>query len=143
MKCSRVFPAIGFALLAGLAAAQDAAPEKDVELRPAPDYFVEAVVASTTAQQIARACEALSLDPPRVQAMTGAVLQRLLDDGFDLERPDGGMKESQDKFAAEQVKFMAKHGLEGAISSEMICAAGTAEIEEGTAIGALLIAVPG
>ncbi len=115
----------------------------DVELRPAPDYFVEAVVASTTAQQIARACDTLSLDPPKVQNMTAEILRRLQDDGFDIERADGGMLESQEKFAAEQVKFMAKHDLQGIISSDMICAAGQIEIEEGTAIGGLLVAAPG
>lgn len=140
MRALRAVLGVSLAVLGGAPLAQGA---EEAELRPAPDYFVEAVVASTTAQQIARACEDLSLDPPKVQAMTAEVLQRLLDDGFDLERPDGGMTESQDKFASAQVAFMEKHGLEGTISNDMICAAGKAEMADKSAIGMLLIAVPG
>ena len=127
---------------AALGHAQQAEGEDDVELRPAPDYFVEAAVASTTAQQIARACERLSLDPPKVQAMTAEVLLRLQADKFDIERADGGMLESAEKFSAAQMAFLEKHNLEGQITAEVICAAGKREMEEGTAIGRLLIAVP-
>ena len=76
MRLSEAVLGAGLVVFGGAAVAQQAADE-DVALRPAPDYFVEAVVASTTAQQIARACEALSLDPPKVQKMTADVLQRL------------------------------------------------------------------
>ena len=124
---------------AGAAMAQEQEPADDPELRPAPDYFVAAVVASTTAQQLAVSCDTLSLDPPKVQTLTANVLEKLDEDGFDISRADGGMLAPDDRFELLQQAFMLKHDLTGVITSEMVCAAGLAEIAEDTPIGRLLV----
>ena len=126
-------------LIAGPALAQDAAEE--VELKPAPDYFVETVVATTTAQQLALSCRALSLNPPVVQQATSEILARLEEDGFDVERADGGMDDPSDRFTALQQAFLEKHGLSEGIDEASVCRAGLAEINEGTEIGGYLLVV--
>lgn len=126
-------------LIAGPALAQDAA--EAVELKPAPDYFVETVVATTTAQQLALSCAALSLNPPVVQQATSEVLSRLEADGFDVGRTDGGMDDPSDRFTALQQAFLQKHGLREGIDEASVCRAGMAEINEGSEIGSYLLVV--
>ncbi len=131
------FAAIG-ALTAAPAFAQD-----DVELRPAPEWFVEAVVAVTTAEQLARSCSTLSLEGQTVHEATTEVIVRLREAGFDTDRPDGGMEPSTEAFRAHQNAFLDKHGLSGEITEEMVCAAGRAEMAEGSKIGEYLMEMPG
>ena len=137
------FPAIAVVTLA--ATAQDATEPDEAEdavvLRPAPDYFVQTVVATTTAQQIARSCRTLSLNLATVQPATTALLQRLDSDGFDISRADAGMEEPTDRFTALQEAFLVKHGLSEGIGEDEVCAAGRAEIDEGTEIGTYLTVV--
>ena len=128
-------------LAASPAAAQDDAAE-EIELRPAPVYFIAATIASTTAQEVARGCPALSLDPPKVQALSERVLARLQEDGFDISRADGGMLPTAMAFSEAQQTFLLKHGLTGVITTDLVCAAGRAEIAEGTELGNLLVEVP-
>lgn len=123
-----------------LAALLVALPAGAQELRPAPGYFVTAVVEVMAAQQIANGCPALSLDVDAVREGTGALMDRLQSDGFDTSREDAGMLPSREAFAVEQQAFMDKHGfVEGEITSSNVCAAGRAEIAEGSAIGSYLV----
>ncbi len=131
-----------FAVIGILAAAPVFAQDAG-ELRPAPDWFVEAVVAVTTAEQLARSCAALSLEGQTVHEATTAVMVRLEEDGFDTARPDGGMEPSAEAFRERQEAFMDKHGLTGEITVAMVCAAGRAEIAEGSVIGGYLVEMPG
>ena len=102
---------------------------------------MDSVVASTAAQALAQACDTVSLDPPKMQAMTTDILQRLQEDGFDVSRPDAGMLPSNEKFAAQQKAFLQKHGLDTAPTAEKACAAALIEIAEGSGIGDLLVEV--
>ncbi len=120
---------------AGAATAQSA---EEADLRPAPDWFVAAVVNLTTAEQLVRSCPSLSLDGQAAQAHTAEVLARLDAEGFDTSRPDGGMAPSREAFVELQAAFVARHGLEGDVTEEMVCAAGRAEIADGTGIGGFL-----
>ena len=133
---SRRIPLIALAVaLPGLAAAQERV------LLPAPDYFIAAVVASTTAQELARACPTLSLNPPKLQEMTSNLLLQLEDDGFDIGRPDAGMESSEERFVERQQMFLHTHGLDKNPSTEKVCAAGLSEIASESDIGALLVEV--
>lgn len=134
---SKLLGLIAAGVFASSAAAQEAA-----EPRPAPEYFVASVVASTTAQALAQACPTISLDPPRLQAMTTSILQQLESDGFDVTRPDAGMLPTAEAFETRQQAFLQKHGLDTDPTPENACAAALAEIAEGSEIGGLLVEVP-
>lgn len=128
-------------LMTGPVLAQQAtAPDA---LRPAPDYYVNAIIDITIAQTLARSCTTISLDPPKFEQLTDAVLAQLTDDGFDPDRPHEQMVDPGEQFAALQTAFMDKHALVEGIGEAEVCAASKAEIAEGTGIGNLLIEVPG
>lgn len=112
--------------------------QEQAELPPAPGYFIEAVVATTTAQQLIRYCQGIRLDIEAVQDATHQVMMRLNSDGFDISRPDGGMSGAQERIETAQKEFMLKHGLEGVITNEMVCAAARTEIADDTLVGSLL-----
>lgn len=114
---------------------------EEAALRPAPDWFVETVVAVTTAERLALSCARLSLEGQTVHEATTAVMVRLEEEGFDTTREDGGMQPSTDAFAALQAAFVAKHGLAGETTEELVCAAGFAEMAEGTEIGGYLMEI--
>lgn len=132
-----VVRALAYALiLAGPAAAQEDAPD----LPPAPDWFVEAVVDITTAQRIAHSCTALEVDIGLVQEVSNQTMARLMSEGYDISRDDGGMLPSREKFAQRQQAFMERHDLAATqITEDMVCAAGRAEMEDTTGIGRLLL----
>ena len=110
------------------------------EARPAPDYFLTAIVASTTAQSLAVMCPELSVDPAKAFKTSETVMERLLADGFDADDPVSDMAPADDALAARQDAFMQKHDLVGAPASKA-CDAGRAEMAEGSAIGQLLVEV--
>lgn len=108
------------------------------ELREMPDYFVDALVATSTAQAVALSCPKLSVNPIAVVQASDALLEQLQADGVDVADPSSSFLPGDDKLAAAQAAFMDKHTLEGA-GADAVCAAGRAEIDEGTAIGQLLV----
>lgn len=110
------------------------------ELRPAPDYFVGALIATEIAQAIAINCPVLSVNPKAAHIMSEDVLGWLEADGFDLADPTAGMQDANDRLNALQAMFMEKHQLAGA-NSDKVCAAGKLEMAAETDIGNLLVEV--
>jgi len=136
--------AVAASLSCGIAYAQDTTSADDADLRPAPDFFVDSLVAVTTAQQLARFCTDLSVDPEAVRVGTAEVIERLESDGFDTSRPDGGMLLPQEQIITMQDAFADKHGLsEDEVTEDIVCAAGRAEIAAGSTMGRYLVEVPG
>ncbi|MBM2576196.1 hypothetical protein JQC91_07750 [Jannaschia sp. Os4] len=120
-----------------------ATPAMAQEPAPSPDYFVEGVVASAAAQAVALACPTLSVDLGAAARLSEDVLARLTADGFDPQNLLARMEDPQPAIAALQDAFLARHGLAEGAPSEVACAAGRTELEEGSAIGALLLEVDG
>jgi hypothetical protein len=108
--------------------------------RPAPEYYLEALIDTTTAQQLALSCPTLSVDLAAMAEASGVVINRLEVDGFTMTAEQTGMTDSADALAARQDAFVAKHGLDTP-SPDLVCAAGKAEIAEGTKMGSFLIEV--
>lgn len=117
------------------------APALAEDAAPAPDYFVTTVMETSTAQQLAVSCPTLSVHLGRMAERTEAVLAQLTEEGFAPENLLARMEDPADRIAILQNLFMDKHGLKEDGSTTAVCAAGQAEIAEGTGIGALLIGV--
>jgi len=111
------------------------------ELRPAPDYFLDAIVATSTAQELARACPTVSIDPVVLGNASGDVLSQLEEDGFDVLADDLGMEDTGPGIKLRQDAFVAKHGLANGAETEAVCAAARSEMAEGTQIGTYLVEV--
>ena len=107
----------------------------------APDYFVDTVMATSVAQQLARACPKLSLNPQTVAKDSDDLMNQLASDGI--------MSPSQMPWAADanmriEIKvqaFLTEYGLD-APSEDKVCEAGLAEISAGSEIGRYLLEVP-
>ena len=125
------------------AAAALAAPAPAQERTPAPDYFVDATFAVSTAQAVARSCPTLSVDPAAAARATGDVLARLEADGFTPANLEARMADPSDAIAGLQRSFLDRHGLEDGAAETDVCAAGRAEIAGRTGVGALLVEVEG
>ena len=128
--------AISFAVVFCFASAVQAQ-----EARPAPDYFVDSVMATTTAQQLAVACPTLSFNIIAASRATGPVMERLIEDGFDPDQLESQMTGFAEAMAARQAAFLARHDLSDGAESEKVCAVGAAEIAEGSDIGSFLTKV--
>lgn len=111
------------------------------ELRPAPDYFLDAIVATSTAQELARSCPSVSIDPVVVGKASGDVLGRLEAEGFDINSNDMGMQDASAAIKLRQDDFVAKHGLADGANPADVCAAARIEMAEGTQIGTYLVEV--
>lgn len=111
------------------------------ELRPAPDYFLGAVIATEFAQALAVNCPTLSVNPVAAQGMSEDVLNWLEEDGFDRTNPAAEMIDATPRLRELQARLIAKHQLDGA-NSDQVCAAGRAEMAAKTDIGGLLVEVP-
>ena len=120
-----------------------AVPATAQELRPAPDYFVEAAMWMTTANILAVNCRTLSVDSAAAAQLSGEVLDRLTQDGFSPQTLPQEMEDPSGAIAVLQDAFVARHGLTDGASQEAVCDAGLAEIGEATGIGALLLEVEG
>ena len=107
----------------------------------APDYFVTTVMETSTAQQVAVSCPILSINPALMADRSEAALARLAEDGFTPDTLETQMANPADAIAVLQDAFMAKHDLGADGSQAAVCAAGKAEIADGTGIGALLLEV--
>lgn len=108
--------------------------------RPAPDYYLDVLIATTTAQQLALSCPTLSVNLPAMAEASGAVINRLSEDGFDMTAEKTGMADASAAIAARQTAFVEKYGLD-APTEARVCAAGRAEIAAGTVMGSYLIEV--
>ena len=124
-----------------LAAAMLVAVPAMADTRPMPDYFVSALVATSAAQALALSCAELSVDPVAIVKASETLFTQLEEDGFDPNDPSAGMDNGDVELGAAQQAFMDKHQLDGA-GSDVVCAAGRAEMFEGTEIGLLLVEVP-
>lgn len=109
--------------------------------RPAPAYFVDAVMATTTAKQLALACPQISINPVVVSKDAEAVMNQLNTDGFDTSLESLGMVDPSQDIAVMQVAFMDKHKLAEGAAAKIVCAAAKAEIAEGSRIGTYLLEV--
>ncbi|MEP3920988.1 DUF5333 family protein [Ascidiaceihabitans sp.] len=132
----------GGKLFAALIAACCVAGTGQAAERPAPDYYLDALIDTTTAQQLALSCPTLSVNLPRVAQATGDVIARLEEDGFTMTAEQTGMEDATDALASRQDAFVTKYGLQNP-SADAVCAAGRAEIQEGTVMGSYLIEVSG
>lgn len=108
--------------------------------RPAPAYFLDTVMAVSTAQQLALSCPSISVNVVVISNASGKVMSQLDTDGFDTSSETLGMLDTSDAFAARQAAFMARHDLEGA-NGDAVCAAARREITEKTVIGTYLMEV--
>ncbi len=112
-------------------------------LRPAPDYYLDAVVAVTAAEALARSCSTLSVDPEAAVERSGAMLERLAVDGFDTTRADAGMEDPSEELNARLLALMERHGLRTGASEEAVCGAARAEMAAGGMLEGYLVEVPG
>ncbi|MDV7145496.1 DUF5333 family protein [Tropicimonas sp. TH_r6] len=137
MKCNHFVGAL--AVSVGLAA-----PVPASELRPAPGYFVDAMVSITTAENIATACPNLSFDAVAASDVTAEVMEQLGADGFDAKNLEGSMADPADAVRARQAAFRENHKLaKDETDFIRICMAGFAEIKEKTQVGAFLVEITG
>lgn len=103
----------------------------------APDYYVDAVFAVSTAELLANFCPQVGFASDLATAEAEAVLARLAEDGITgdgvlrLIGVDTGVE-------ALQGAFMAQYGLDEP-SEDKICAAARAEMDTGSPIGAVLV----
>lgn len=109
------------------------------DLRPAPEYFIEAAVAANTALQIVDTCSQIDGNDASFIASTEVVLLRLTEDGFDPTADDLGMADPGEEFAKRSLEFAEKYDLTEAPTEAKVCAAGFAEMEAGSAIGLFLV----
>lgn len=119
-------------LLAGPVVAEDSV---------APDYFVDTVVATGVAQQLARACPTLSLNPQTVAKDSDGLMNQLAADGIMSAEEMPWAEDANARIEAEVQAFLTQYGLEKP-SEQKVCDAGTAEIAEGSDIGRYLLEVP-
>ncbi len=114
------------------------------ELRPAPGYFVDAMVAITTAENIATTCPNLSFDAVAASDVTTEVMEALAADGFDGKNLQGSMADPAEAVRGKQAAFREKHKLaQDEADFIRICMAGFAEIREASQVGGFLIEITG
>lgn len=130
-------PPVGSIVLAAAVAAGAQAQE----LRPAPDYFIGALIATEFAQALAVNCPTLSVNPVVAQSMSENVLNWLEEDGFDRNDPASGMIDATPRLRELQASLIERHQLAGA-GPDRVCAAGRIEMDAKTDIGNLLVEVP-
>lgn len=118
-----------------------AAPAAAQETVPAPDYFVETAMDTSTAQIVAVNCPTLSIDPVAMSQRTEATIAALEADGFTPENLATRMEDPSEAIGVLQNAFRARHGLSDDVTEAAVCAAGKREIAEGTALGELLVEV--
>jgi hypothetical protein len=132
--------ALGLAVTAALLAAGAAQAQ---DLKPAPAYYLDAVVAFTAAEALARSCSTVSVDPVQATAESGRLLDQLRADGFDTTRADAGMEDPTEALNARLTGLMEKHGLAAGATEAQVCAAARAEMAEGGMLAGFLVEVPG
>lgn len=107
----------------------------------APDYFVDTVVATAIAQQLARACPTLSLNPQSVAKDSDDLMNQLAADGITSSDEMPWAEDANTRIDAQMQAFSMKYDLD-APTQEKVCDAGDAEIADETSIGRYLLEVP-
>lgn len=128
---------IGRLVIAGVCAVVTTSALADT-MRPAPDYFVDMVMATTTAQQLALSCPTYSFELLKASHSSGAVISRLQEDGFDTDLLDEQMSGFEEALGARQETFLSKYGLDDP-DEVKVCAAADAEFDAETELGTYLI----
>jgi hypothetical protein len=118
-----------------------AGPAFSQELRPAPDYYTDAVFAVTMAEALATGCATVGVDIGAVSEQMTRLEAQLSEDGFDTATPFEQMLDPSAVFDAMGRAFLAKHPIEGQ-GTEAVCNAASAEIADETLIGSLLLEAP-
>lgn len=114
-----------------------AAPAWAEELRPAPDYYVEAVFAIQMAEALALDCDAVTVDLFATQARVTEMTEALVADGFDADQPFAQMIDPAPRLRDMQAAFVGQYGLEDP-DQDALCAAARSEMEKTSPLGALL-----
>lgn len=107
----------------------------------APDYFVDTVVSTGIAQQLARACPTLSLNPQSVAKDSDDLMNQLAADGIMSAEEMPWAEDANARIEAQVQAFMTRTGLDEPTEAK-VCETGLAEIAEDTAIGRYLLEVP-
>lgn len=132
----RWISAMALAAFAGAATAQTAeAPE----LRPAPDYFVDTLVAMNSVRGLVRGCAMLRISSENVQAHMKATRELLATDGFDMDNLGTQMQDPTERFKERQQAFFDTYGIGSDVTRDQLCDAARAEIEKATILGSFLV----
>lgn len=123
--------------LAVILAGGMAAPVGAQALRPVPDYFAEAIFASTMAQSLAELCGSVSMNADMVTEKRAELLARLAEDGFDPENAMAQMQDPTGQVHKLQSDFLEKYPLDAATQAQ-VCTAAYSEMGNNTLIGSLL-----
>nr|WP_255596672.1 DUF5333 family protein [Cognatishimia sp. MH4019] len=111
------------------------------EDQTAPDYFVDTVVATGVAQQLARACPTLSLNPQTVAKDSDELMNQLAADGVMSAEEMPWAEDANTRIEAQVQAFLTRTGLDEP-TQDKVCDVGLTEIAEETAIGRYLLEVP-
>jgi len=106
--------------------------------RDAPDYYLDEIVAVTTAQQLAEFCADVEFVVARAVESSGDLVARLAADGYDTQSPTLGMMAAPDRILERQQAFMDKHDM---TTDNPACKAAETEMAENSAIGRYLTEV--
>lgn len=115
-----------------------ASPAVADALRPAPDYYVEALFSLTMAEALATSCSTVGMDLLAAGATTTELREKLSDDGFDADQAFAQMIDPAPALRDMQAAFLEKHPGLGEPSEEIVCAAAQIEIDEETSVGRYL-----
>ncbi len=115
-----------------------ATPAFAEDLRPAPDYYVEALFSLTMAEALATSCRTVGMDLLAAGAATTGLTEQLAEDGFDTEQPFAQMIDPAPAIRDLQADFLVKHPGLNEPTEEIVCNVALAEMAEETVIGRLL-----
>lgn len=110
------------------------------ELRPVPDYFAEAIFASSMASSLADYCGAVAVNADAFAEKRTELLAQLAEDGFDPDTAMAQMMDPTGQVHALQSAFLEKYPLEASTQAQ-VCTAALSEMGRGTLIGSLLVEV--
>ncbi|WP_147124538.1 DUF5333 family protein [Shimia ponticola] len=133
---------IKFALVfIGLSALTALSPQARAE-QQAPDYFVEVMFNTTTAERLAQFCPTVTVNAVHAQLQSEALVNRLTDEGYGDVTSFGTLAGLEEGVAELQAAFLETHALAGA-GPDRVCEVAQAEIENATALGAYLMVIDG
>jgi len=142
MKDYRMTRPIKFALaFVALSALTALSPQARAE-QQAPDYFIEVMFNTTTAERLAQFCQTVTVDTLHAQAQSEALINRLGEDGYGDVTSFGTLAGLEEGVVAMQTAFLEEYGLAGA-GPERVCEVAEAEIDQGTTLGAYLVRIDG
>lgn len=142
MKESRMTRPIKFALaFVTLSALTALSPQARAE-QQAPDYFIEVMFNTITAERLTHFCTLVAVDTAHAQAQSEALVNRLSEEGYGDVTTFGQLPGLEDGVAAMQIEFMTKYDLQGA-GPERVCEVVEAEMTGETSLGAYLKRVDG